>query len=148
MSPLRIAIRTDASPQIGSGHLMRCLTLADALAERGARCTFVTRAGAGPLLESIRARGHALVLLDDEAGAGGDRPAGSDPDADLSIQARRGVNAGAVIKGPIGFWAVGRPWPRPRSVSVSVFVSVWREPPDWNSRRGTQGAPRRLEHSA
>ena len=40
---LRIAIRVDASAQIGTGHLQRMLALACALRERGAALRFVTR---------------------------------------------------------------------------------------------------------
>jgi UDP-2,4-diacetamido-2,4,6-trideoxy-beta-L-altropyranose hydrolase len=42
---------------------MRCLTLADALAERGAECRFVTSAGEGNLVSVIRERGHAVSVL-------------------------------------------------------------------------------------
>lgn len=60
---LRVAFRTDASVQIGTGHVMRCLTLADALRERGAECRFICRPHAGNLLELIRQRGHIAVPL-------------------------------------------------------------------------------------
>ncbi len=60
---MRIAFRTDASLDIGTGHVMRCLTLADALRERGADCRFICRAHAGNLIELIRDRGHAVVAL-------------------------------------------------------------------------------------
>jgi UDP-2,4-diacetamido-2,4,6-trideoxy-beta-L-altropyranose hydrolase len=59
----RVAIRTDASLQIGSGHVMRCLTLADALKARGAECHFISRKHPGHLLEIIRQRGHAVTAL-------------------------------------------------------------------------------------
>ena len=60
----RIVFRTDASLEIGSGHVMRCLTLADALSEKGAECWFICRAHPGHLAELIRTRGHHCHLLD------------------------------------------------------------------------------------
>jgi UDP-2,4-diacetamido-2,4,6-trideoxy-beta-L-altropyranose hydrolase len=60
---MRVAIRADASLRLGSGHVMRCLTLADELRARGAHCTFVCRSHAGSLVDSIRARGHDAVEL-------------------------------------------------------------------------------------
>lgn len=67
---IRIAFRTDASLQIGTGHVMRCLTLADALRERGASCTFVCRPHPGHLLALIAQRGHqALALPELQEGA-------------------------------------------------------------------------------
>jgi UDP-2,4-diacetamido-2,4,6-trideoxy-beta-L-altropyranose hydrolase len=60
----KYAFRADASLQIGSGHVMRCLTLADALRAEGADCLFVCRDHPGNLGEMILSRGHALRLLD------------------------------------------------------------------------------------
>lgn len=74
---LRVAFRTDASIQIGTGHVMRCLTLADALAERGAECLFISRAHEGNLNALIETRGHALLELSagQAAAAEGGNPA-------------------------------------------------------------------------
>ena len=60
---MRIAFRTDASLQIGSGHVMRCLTLADALKAQGADCHFISREHPGHLVEVIRQRGYKVNSL-------------------------------------------------------------------------------------
>src|SRR5690606_38980223 len=60
---MKVALRTDASDRIGTGHLMRCLTLADALRAAGARTRFVSRPLPRGLGEVVKAGGHELVLL-------------------------------------------------------------------------------------
>ena len=60
---MRIALRADASLQIGTGHVMRCLTLANALAARGADCEFICRAHKGNLIDFIRGKGYVAHSL-------------------------------------------------------------------------------------
>lgn len=60
---MKIAFRADASLQMGSGHVMRCLTLADALKAQGADCHFIGREHPGHLLEVIRQRGYKVNCL-------------------------------------------------------------------------------------
>lgn len=59
----RIAFRTDASVAIGTGHVMRCLTLADEMTARGAECVFLCRPHEGHLIELITQRGHDTISL-------------------------------------------------------------------------------------
>lgn len=59
----RIVFRTDASLQIGTGHVMRSLTLADALRVAGAQCHFICREHPGNLIAQIRQRGFAVNVL-------------------------------------------------------------------------------------
>jgi len=57
----KIFLRADGNQQIGTGHIMRCLSLADAFRERGAVCAFVT---AEPYLQPlIRERGYECHVL-------------------------------------------------------------------------------------
>ena len=84
---MNVVFRTDASLSIGSGHLTRCLTLAQALHDAGARCHFVGRSGAGDLLEFVRARGFATYALPPAAAheAPGTALAGADAEATRAI---------------------------------------------------------------
>lgn len=66
---LRSLVRTDASLQIGSGHVMRCLCLAQALADRGVEVHFACRELAGNLNDVVTARGFPLHVLPPPGGA-------------------------------------------------------------------------------
>lgn len=58
-----IVFRCDASLKLGSGHVMRCLTLADALSGNGRECVFVCRTLPGHMMEHITARGYRVCVL-------------------------------------------------------------------------------------
>lgn len=61
--PLRCIIRVDAAQEIGSGHVMRCLCLAEAMREAGHDCSFLCRRREGDLIETIEARGFDCTIL-------------------------------------------------------------------------------------
>ncbi len=71
---MRVLIRADASPAIGSGHVARCLTLAQVLRSGGAEVVFACRALPGHSLARIAEQGfRALALPCRVRGRGGRR---------------------------------------------------------------------------
>lgn len=60
---MNILIRTDASVAIGSGHLMRCLTLADQLRSEGAEVAFICRDLPGSMFDLLHACGYRFAKL-------------------------------------------------------------------------------------
>jgi len=58
-----VFFRVDSSVHIGIGHLMRCLTLADGLNEKGVKCHFIHRSHPGHLAKLIESRGYQVTLL-------------------------------------------------------------------------------------
>lgn len=60
---MRVIFRTDASLDIGTGHVMRCLTLADEFRQYGGISTFLCAPHEGNLIEFILAKGYRVNVL-------------------------------------------------------------------------------------
>ena len=118
MSKLRVVFRADASLTIGSGHIMRCLTLADALVARGAECTFICREHPGHLVEHIRARGHGVRALANRKESSGENAhsnyaawlgTSQEEDARACVQWIKGLNPHWVV---VDHYAMNSEWHR------------------------------------
>lgn len=60
---MKVAFRVDASSYIGSGHVMRCLVIADALRNAGHVVEFWCLKLSGNLIDYIEKRGHDVGVL-------------------------------------------------------------------------------------
>ncbi|WP_258807275.1 UDP-2,4-diacetamido-2,4,6-trideoxy-beta-L-altropyranose hydrolase [Pseudidiomarina sp. CB1] len=60
---MKVVFRVDASLEMGSGHTMRCLTLADALKTQGHECEFIVREQPGHLINLIKSKGYIVRVL-------------------------------------------------------------------------------------
>jgi UDP-2,4-diacetamido-2,4,6-trideoxy-beta-L-altropyranose hydrolase len=58
-----VVFRVDSSSTIGSGHVVRCVTLATELRKRGARCLFICRNLPGNITEYVMRRNFDLAVL-------------------------------------------------------------------------------------
>ena len=60
---MKIVFRVDASVQMGTGHVMRCLTLANELVEQGMECHFICRQHMGNLINKIEQSGFSVYII-------------------------------------------------------------------------------------
>ncbi|MBB5392530.1 MULTISPECIES: UDP-2,4-diacetamido-2,4,6-trideoxy-beta-L-altropyranose hydrolase [unclassified Herbaspirillum] len=60
---MRAVFRADASLQIGTGHIVRCLSLADELQGKGVTSSFICRMHPGNMIAAIRQRGYDVIEL-------------------------------------------------------------------------------------
>jgi len=60
---MNVVFRADASARMGIGHLMRCLTLAEALRERDVQIRFVCREHAGNLIALLQQKAIPVMVL-------------------------------------------------------------------------------------
>ena len=60
---MKVVFRVDASVQMGTGHLMRCLTFAEALRERGVHTHFICREHVGNLITLLQRKAIPVKVL-------------------------------------------------------------------------------------
>ena len=126
---MRIVFRTDASVNIGTGHLSRCLTLANQLRAQGWITKFVCRDLAAAFAAQITAQGHILAVLQTPPGA----PPNTDGLAHSSwLPVPQEVDATETLStledlqwdwAAIDHYALSRPWQTTlRSQADNIFV--------------------------
>jgi len=81
---IRVVFRVDASVDIGSGHVMRCLTLAAALRQRGCAVSFISRDLPGNISANVETAGYAVFRLPAGEHANPDSPFALDVAADVA----------------------------------------------------------------
>jgi len=111
---VNILFRVDSSVQIGSGHVVRCLTLANELRREGARVAFVCRVLEGNLIGKIDAAGFVVHRLPEPMSKpteGADYSAwlgvSQEQDAKETIQALRGKRFDWIV---IDHYALDQAW--------------------------------------
>lgn len=112
---MRVAFRVDATELIGGGHVMRCLTLADALREEGAETSFVCAALPAALGDRLVAAGHALHMIAAPDGLERDGEDWHEPPLPVEAQARDVAATLAALGGPadwivVDHYLLGATW--------------------------------------
>jgi len=102
---MKIAVRVDASLQIGTGHAVRCLALAGELRHKGAYVLFVCREHPGNVCDTITAEGFEIARLGFDQGDDNNDEKGGHEDAinplahaewlgaDQKVDVRQSINA-------------------------------------------------------
>ncbi len=97
---MRIVFRTDASTSIGSGHVVRCATLAHALQAHGAELLFVCRQADGDMITWLEEQGLRVARLVGDA----------EDDAEETLAALDAQGFGAVDCVVVDHYALDSQW--------------------------------------
>jgi UDP-2,4-diacetamido-2,4,6-trideoxy-beta-L-altropyranose hydrolase len=132
MSPRRLLVFPDCGPRIGGGHVMRCLTLARALVDKGAAVAFAASPSAQGVLEAFGARELTVYpVSDDVAEAAPQAAAFAEAfaaDTVLLDHYRLSLEQEAALKGPRALVALDDLADRPRPADVVINPGYGRLP--------------------
>lgn len=127
---MKVVFRTDGSTFMGQGHVMRCLTLANVLRERGADIHFVCREHPGHLCDLIVQRGfvvHRLPLAEERvdhlAGHAGWLGALWEADAEQTRQVIQGLDGTADVL-VVDHYAVDHRWETVLRPSAARILAI------------------------
>lgn len=117
MNSWTIAIRVDASQHIGTGHVVRCLTMAEELKKRSVRVIFICRVLLGDWTLFLKEKGFETISLSTE-----DELWDSDRDAASTLE---GINKHQIFPDwlIIDHYQIGEDWERKiRSAVAKIMV--------------------------
>lgn len=127
---MKVVFRTDGSALMGQGHVMRCLTLANVLRDRGAEINFVCREHPGHLCDLIAQRGfvvHRLPLAEERVdhlpGHAGWLGASWEADAEQTRQVIQGMGGIADLL-VVDHYAVDHRWEKALRLSVTKILAI------------------------
>ncbi|WP_413432507.1 UDP-2,4-diacetamido-2,4,6-trideoxy-beta-L-altropyranose hydrolase [Crateriforma spongiae] len=122
---MNVLFRVDSGLQIGSGHVARCLTLADALARTEARCTFVCRPHSGHLIEWIESQGFPVRQLPFGETLSSDPTSWlGAPQAIDAVQTRKAIGEETFDWLITDHYAIDRTWQRPMRQVADRIMAV------------------------
>jgi len=124
---MKVVFRVDASFQVGAGHLMRCLTLAEALRERGVDIYIICRECPGNLIAMLRQKAIPVRVMkpEDHTENLGEIQA---EDADQTIGAINGESTDWLVVDHYGLDAVWENKLRPHVKNLMVIDDLANRP--------------------
>ena len=130
MSRHTVVIRVDSGAHIGSGHLVRCLSLATELKSRGAPVRFVCRALPGHLIARAEAAGYPVHRLPAPVaiGAGSHPESAQQQDAAETLAALGTEKAGWIVVDHYGLGAVWQRQVKPATERLMVIDDLANRP--------------------
>ena len=118
---MRIVFRADAGIEMGIGHVMRCLSLADHLSERGHRCRFVSRERPGHMAAQIAARGHDVSVLEPADDGAGWLGVGEDRDVEQTLESLGAAPVDWIVTDN---YAIGAAWERRARKKATRILAI------------------------
>lgn len=116
-----IVIRADASALIGAGHVMRCLTLAEALRKGGATVSFICREWPGHLCDLIEQRGFLVAKLPAAQDTAGPTEWRGDAKETLAVMEAMGICPDWLV---VDHYGLGCSWERALRPSVAHVMVI------------------------